>query len=77
MEKPSSTIQATAIGGGIASLLFGLLAMFLPDKYALVPPGMEAGTAVLFAVAVGYATKEKVLAERFAAQVKAGKAPTP
>ena len=61
MNKPSSTIQAAAISGGIASLLFGLFAVFLPEYYVRVPPGMEAGTAVLIGIAVGYFKKENVL----------------
>jgi len=61
MNKPSSTIQAAAISGGLASLAFGMFAIFAPELYDRVPPGMEAGTAVLIGVAIGYFKKEKVL----------------
>ncbi len=61
MNKPSSTIQASALGGGVAAVLFGLFAIFLPEYYDLVPAGMEAGTAVVIGTLVGYFTKETVL----------------
>lgn len=61
MNKPSSTIQAAAISGGLASLAFGLFAVFAPELYGRVPPGMEAGTAVLIGVLIGWRKKENVL----------------
>lgn len=61
VAKPSSTIQAAAIAGGLASLAFGLFAVFSPELYTRVPPGMEAGTAVLIGVLIGWRKKENVL----------------
>ena len=61
MNKPSSTITAAAIGGAIASVMFGVFSIADPIHYALVPAGMEAGAAVLIASVFGYFKKEKVL----------------
>ena len=61
MNRPSSTITAAAIAGGIASLAFGFFSILGPELYSRVPPGMEAGTAVLIGVGIGYLKKENVL----------------
>jgi hypothetical protein len=61
MKQPSSTISAAAIYGAIAALLFGVLAVFAPEYYERVPPGMEAGSAVLIGVIAGYFKRENVL----------------
>jgi len=61
MNKPSSTIQASAIGGALAAVLLGTAAVFYPNEYAMVPPGYEAGIAVLFGAGVGYFKKETVI----------------
>ncbi len=59
MNAPSSSISAAAIYGAMAALMFGLLAMFAPEYYDRVPPGMEAGTAVLIGSVAGYLKKER------------------
>lgn len=61
LSRPSSTIQAAAISGALAAVAFGVLAVFGPELYARVPPGMEAGVAVLIGACAGYAKKENVL----------------
>ena len=61
MNRPSSTITAAALGGGLAAFAFGVFAIFDPSHYELVPAGMEAGSAVLIASVVGYLKKENVL----------------
>jgi len=61
MNKPSSTIQASAISGAAAAVSFGVFAVVSPELYANVPPGMEAGTAVLIGSVVGFFKKENVI----------------
>ncbi len=61
MNAPSSTIKAAGGWGFLAAIGMGLLAMFQPDLYDRVPPGFEAGLAVLIGMVAGYLTKEKVL----------------
>jgi len=61
MNKPSSTIQAAAIYGALSAVAFGVLSIVAPEYYLRVPPGMEAGVAVLIGAVMGYRQKENVL----------------
>ena len=61
MNKPSSTIQAAGLGGALAAVMLGFVAILYPEQYALIPPGFEAGIAVLIGTAIGYFKRENVL----------------
>ena len=65
MNKPSSTLTATAGFGWLAALILGTVAIIWPEVYARVPPGFEAGLAVGIGVVAGYFKKENVLYDRF------------
>ena len=55
---PTRKVGAGAVGGALAAVAFGMIAIFFPEQYALVPPGMEAGAATLFGALAGYFTPD-------------------
>ena len=57
-NKPTRKVKGGALGGGLAAVAMGLVSIFFPEQYALVPPGMEAGLATVIGTAVAYFTKE-------------------
>lgn len=56
---PTRKWQAGAFYGGLAAIGMGLIAIFEPEAYARVPPGFEAGVAVVLAKIAEYWTKER------------------
>lgn len=55
---PTKKWQAGAWAGGVSAIVMGVWAVFYPEQYARVPPGMEAGLAVVLAKTVEYFTLE-------------------
>ena len=57
---PTRKITYAAIGGAIASVVMGGVAIAWPDIYTRVPPGFEGAVATLAALGLGYYVKENV-----------------
>ena len=55
---PTRKIGAAALGGGVASVFMGVLSIFVPDHYALVPAGFEGGIATIAAFGLGYFVRD-------------------
>lgn len=59
-RAPNAKMTMVAVGGGVASVLMGFMAIFYPDQYALVPAGFEGGLATLAGFLLGYVVRERV-----------------
>lgn len=59
-KNPTRKLNAAALGGALASVGMGVIAIFLPEAYDRVPPGFEGGVATLFAFGLGYLVKERL-----------------
>ena len=57
---PTRKMSAVVLGGGVASVLMGAMAIFYPEQYELVPAGFEGGVATIAAFALGYFVRERV-----------------
>jgi len=61
MNKPSSTIQATAIAAFAASSLLLLVKIFAVEVYVQIPAAYHGYLVGAIAVGIGYIKKENVL----------------
>lgn len=59
-KTPTRKLNAVAMGGALASVGMGLIAIFVPEAYERVPPGFEGGVATIFGFCLGYLVKERV-----------------
>ena len=57
---PTRKLQSALLGGALASVGMGVIAIFYPEAYARVPAGFEGGVATLFGFVLGYIVKERV-----------------
>lgn len=58
--QPTRKVKAFFGTGSAAAVLMGLVAIFWPDIYARVPPGFEAGLAVMFGSIAAYFTRDRL-----------------
>lgn len=57
--SPTRKVGAAALGGAVASLSMGVLAIFAPEAYAKVPAGFEGGIATVAAFVLGYYVRDR------------------
>jgi hypothetical protein len=57
---PTRKLNAVALGGGLASVAMGVIAIFLPEAYERVPAGFEGGVATVFGFLLGYLVRDRV-----------------
>lgn len=58
-KQPTRKLQYAALGGAVASVLMGGLAVFYPEAHGRIPPGFEAGVATICAFVFGYIARER------------------
>jgi len=61
MNRPSSTITATAIAGFFAATFLLIVKIWWPEIYAQIPDTYRSHLVVAFACIIGYFKKENVL----------------
>ena len=59
-RQPVRKVGAAALGGALASVMMGVIAIIWPETYGRVPPGFEGGIATIAAFALGYLVRERV-----------------
>lgn len=57
---PTPKMRAVALGGAVASLGMGALAIAYPEAYSRVPPGFEGGLATVIGFVLGYLVRDKL-----------------
>lgn len=58
-SAPSRKMNAVVLGGGVASVFMGTIAIFYPEAYGRVPAGFEGGVATIAAFALGYLVRDR------------------
>ncbi len=58
-KQPTRKVQYGALGGAVASIAMGALAIYDPTIYARVPPGFEGGLATLTGFVFAWIVKER------------------
>ena len=58
-SQPTRKVRYAAVGGAVASILMGLLAIVFPEAYDRVPAGFEGAVATVAAFALGYLIRER------------------
>ena len=59
-KQPVRKVGAYALGGSVASIAMGCLAIFYPEAFDRVPPGFEGGVATMVGFVLAYFIRERV-----------------
>ena len=59
-SAPTRKITYVALGGALASIVMGVVAVVWPEIHGRIPPGMEGALATVCAFGLGYWIKERV-----------------